>query len=185
MQPDVDTLVAAVTGCSAATGDDEVNPVNNQPVPVVQTLDCRTVSELIGDHLAGLRVWQRDTEPDRIEGTVACAWEEDGGPRSIQVTMVPTETSQDELGRIRAGQVYAGNYPPYEIIDTERLRAADAVGALVVDADSGDTPEEIASIRLITIHNPHTKIVVVGWKAAQIIEIGTRVAEKLQQTRPR
>lgn len=94
--------------------------------------------------------------------------------------MVPEETSPDEFERIRAGHVYTGDYPPYQIIDTERLRAAGAVGALAVDADSGDTSEEIASIRQVIVHTPHTKIAVTGWKAAQIIEIGTRVAEKLE-----
>ncbi|MQY21376.1 hypothetical protein NRB20_44860 [Nocardia sp. RB20] len=97
--------------------------------------------------------------------------------------MVPEVTSPDEFRRIRAGEVYTGDYPPYQIIDTERLRAADAVGALVVDEDSGDTTEEIASIRQILVHTPETKIGVVGWKAAQIIEIATRVAEKLKSRR--
>ncbi|MEV5840134.1 hypothetical protein [Nocardia sp. NPDC052112] len=174
-------LIAAVTGCSKATSNDEVNPVGNQPAPAVRTLDCQAVAELIGDHLTGLRVWPKENDPDLPEGTVGCAWEEEGGPRSLQVRMEPEPTSPDEVERIRAGKVYTGQYPPYEIIDTERLRAADAIGALAVDADSGDTTEEIASIRQIIVHTPHTTITVTGWKAAQIIEISTRVAEKLKQ----
>ncbi|MEC3958889.1 hypothetical protein VMT65_38050 [Nocardia sp. CDC153] len=149
----------------------------NEPAPI--SLDYATVADLTSDYRIGLEVWPIKPDPDWPAGTVSYCWVQPGGPSAINVTIEPTATSPDMFAQIRAGQIYTGNYPPYEIIDTDRLRAADAVGALIVDQDSGDTDAEIGSIRQVTIHTPQFKIIVVAWKAAQIIEIGTRVAEKL------
>ncbi|QHE73645.1 MULTISPECIES: integration host factor, actinobacterial type [Rhodococcus] len=167
------TLLDLVAGSSPEDTTQKERPA----APAAAALDPSTIAAAIPEFLEGLSpahsMNPREDESALLEGL----WANEQDNREVHVVIRERATTPEQMELIRAGRVYTGDYPQYKIVDTSRLRAVNAVGAMLVDSDPTGILDEPSSIRDIVIRMPHLQVEVVSWKAAVTTEIGTRVAE--------
>lgn len=139
-----------------------------------RALECSAVAGTIAEFLAGLDEYEVAADGGNVPGTVECAWSDRGQVRRLNIGQEPRVTSVEEMGRIRAGEVYGGDDPAYRVIENDRLRA---IGAVAVVRDDSDTVDEIGSFASLHLHTPQLRISVAGWTVDAVLEIATRIAE--------
>ncbi|WP_348273596.1 integration host factor, actinobacterial type [Rhodococcus sp. ZPP] len=139
-------------------------------------LNCSTIGAAISEFLEGLSPAHNANSADDEGSVLDCLWTDEHHIKVVNVVVRSRATSPAEMERIRAGKVYTGDYPRYKIVDTDRLRAANAVGAMMVDPDPVGK-HEVSEMQDIIIRTPQLQVEGLSWKAPITIEIGTRVAE--------
>ena len=169
------SLLDLVAGRSPGNATPHVRPAP----PAAAALDRSTIAAAIPEFLEGLSPAPGTDPPEDNPALLECLWADEQDIREVHVVVRKRATSPEQREHIRAGRVYTGDYPRYKVVDTSRLRAVNAVGAMLVDPDPAGKPEEIPSSRDIVIRMPHLQVEVVSWTAAVTTEIGTRVAELL------
>ncbi|MFB7718175.1 hypothetical protein [Nocardia sp. NPDC056100] len=142
---------------------------------MVATLECAAVATLIPEFIVGLSARGVPADPDQPAGSTNCLWYSDA--HSLSIGQEPLVTSKGEMDRIRAGKVYTEDTPLYRIVQNDRLTKLGAVAVMRADSDSFDEPGSMATVHL---HTPTTRITVAGWTAESVLEIATRIAEKLR-----
>ncbi|WP_348273611.1 integration host factor, actinobacterial type [Rhodococcus sp. ZPP] len=144
--------------------------------PATVVLDRSAIAAAIPEFLKGLSPAPGTDLPEDDPALLECLWADEHDSREVHIVVRQRATTPEQIDRIRAGRVYTGSYPEYKIVDTSRLRAVNAVGAMMVDSNPTRTLE-IPVSRDIVIRMPQLQVEVVSWRAAVTTEIGTRVAE--------
>ena len=172
------TLLDLVAGRSPGAQHDVRPPAP----PATVVLDRSAIAAAIPEFLEGLSPAPVTDLPEDDPALLECLWTDEHDSREVHVLVRQRTTTPEQMERIRAGRVYTGGYPEYKIVDTSRLRAVNAVGAMMVDSNRAGTLE-IPGSRDIVIRMPQLQVEVVSWRAAVTTEIGTRVAELVAAAR--